>query len=49
MKIPREYINLEAYFKPNKALVILGPRQSGKTTLLNDFLEKTKQIGRAHV
>jgi len=42
MKIPREYINLEAYFKPNKALVILGPRQSGKTTLLNDFLEKTK-------
>ncbi len=42
MKIPREYLNLEAYFKPNKALVILGPRQSGKTTLLNDFLEKTK-------
>jgi len=42
MKIPREYLNLEAYLKPNKALVILGPRQSGKTTLLNDFLEKTK-------
>lgn len=42
MKIPREYLNLEGYFKPNKALVILGPRQSGKTTLLNDFLEKTK-------
>lgn len=42
MKIPREYLNLDAYLKPNKALVILGPRQSGKTTLLNDFLEKTK-------
>jgi hypothetical protein len=42
MKIPREYLDLEAYLKPNKALLILGPRQSGKTTLLNDFLEKTK-------
>jgi predicted AAA+ superfamily ATPase len=38
MKIMREYQNLGAFLKPNKALVILGPRQSGKTTLLNDFL-----------
>lgn len=38
MKIPREYQKLGAFLKPGKALVILGPRQSGKTTLLNDFL-----------
>jgi len=38
MKITREYQNLGTFLKPNKALVILGPRQSGKTTLLNDFL-----------
>jgi len=38
MKIPREYQNLSAFLKQNKALIILGPRQSGKTTLLNDFL-----------
>jgi uncharacterized protein len=38
VKIPREYQNLGAFLKQNKALIILGPRQSGNTTLLNDFL-----------
>lgn len=38
MKIPRFYQNLMPYLKPNKALVIYGPRQSGKTTLVQDFL-----------
>ncbi len=38
MKIPRFYDNLGEYVKPNKALVIYGPRRVGKTTLLNNFL-----------
>jgi len=38
MKIPRFYQNLSNYIKPNKALVIFGPRRVGKTTLLGDFL-----------
>jgi len=42
MKIPRYYDKLEDYLEPNKALLIFGPRQVGKTTLLNDFLSKTK-------
>lgn len=42
MKIIRFYQNLEKYLKPGKALIIYGPRQSGKTTLLNDFLLQTK-------
>ncbi len=40
MKIPRIY-NLDEFIKPNKVLVIFGPRQVGKTTLLQDFLSKT--------
>lgn len=42
MKIPRYYESLGDYLDPNKALLIFGPRQVGKTTLLNDFLKKTK-------
>lgn len=42
MKIPRYYEKLENYLEPNKALLIFGPRQVGKTTLLNDFLKTTK-------
>jgi len=42
MKLPRFYDNLEKYLKPNKALIIYGPRQVGKTTLLNAFLSHTK-------
>lgn len=38
MKIPRVYQNLNKQLKPNKVLVIYGPRQVGKTTLLQDFL-----------
>src|SRR3970040_2842706 len=38
MKIPRFYQNLTPYLKPNKALIIYGARQSGKTTLVQDFL-----------
>lgn len=38
MKIPRLYQNLNKFLKPNKVLVIYGPRQVGKTTLLKDFL-----------
>ena len=38
MKIPRFYKDLTQYLKPNKALIIYGPRQVGKTTLLKDFL-----------
>lgn len=40
MKIPRIY-NLGKFIKPNKVLVIFGPRQVGKTTLLKDFLADT--------
>lgn len=42
MKIPRFYQNLNDYLKPNKALIIFGPRQAGKTTLLNGFLKNCK-------
>ena len=38
MKIPRLYQDLNKFLKPNKVLVIYGPRQVGKTTLLKDFL-----------
>ena len=38
MKIRRYYIDLDKYIKPNKVLVIFGPRQAGKTTLLKDYL-----------
>lgn len=42
MKMPRIYLDLNKYLRPNKALVIYGPRQVGKTTLLQDFLAATK-------
>ena len=38
MKIRRYYIDLDKYIKPIKVLVIFGPRQAGKTTLLKDYL-----------
>jgi hypothetical protein len=41
MKIPRIYDNLEDFLEPNKVLVIFGPRQVGKTTLVEDFLSRT--------
>lgn len=41
MKIPRYPEQLDAFLEPEKVLVIYGPRQVGKTTLLKDFLSKT--------
>lgn len=38
----RHYQDLSSYLKPNRALVLLGPRRVGKTTLLKNFLGKTK-------
>ena len=39
--IKRYYSDLAKYLKPNNALLIFGPRQVGKTTLLKSFLGKT--------
>src|SRR4030067_1794428 len=39
----RQLENLERLLSPNKAVIIYGPRRCGKTTLLNKFLEKTKE------
>jgi len=39
--IPRIYDDLNKYLKKGKVLVIFGPRQIGKTTLLKNFLSKT--------
>lgn len=40
--LSRIYDKLDSYLKPNKAVIILGPRRVGKTTLLSQFLAKTK-------
>ena len=42
MIIGRYYKNLDKYLKPNHVLIIFGPRQVGKTTLLENFLSQTK-------
>lgn len=39
--IKRYYDNLSQYIKPNHVLIIFGPRQVGKTTLLKSFLNQT--------
>lgn len=39
--LARYYKNLDKYLKANHVLIIFGPRQVGKTTLLNQFLNKT--------
>ncbi len=36
------FYNLESLLKPQKAIVIYGPRRVGKTTLLKDLIKKTK-------
>ena len=41
MKIQRFYQPLEKFLPANKALIILGPRQVGKTTLMEDYLNVT--------
>lgn len=40
--IKRYYDDLDVLLEPGKVLVIYGPRQVGKTTLLNNYLSKTK-------
>lgn len=39
--IKRYYHDLATYLRPNQALIIFGPRQVGKTTLLKSFLSRT--------
>lgn len=39
--IQRAYNDLGLFLQPQRALVLLGPRRVGKTTLLNNFLKKT--------
>jgi predicted AAA+ superfamily ATPase len=38
----RQLDNLGNLLEPGKAIIIFGPRRCGKTTLLNEFLKKTK-------
>jgi hypothetical protein len=38
---PRFYTPLDKYVVPGKVLLIFGPRRTGKTTLIQNFLEKT--------
>lgn len=38
MKILRSYRDLNKFMKPGKVLLIFGPRQVGKTTMMMDFL-----------
>jgi len=40
--LPRYYQDLNRWLKPNKVLLIHGPRQVGKTTLVKNFLKTTK-------
>lgn len=42
MKYISRHYNPKDYLEPNKAVIIFGPRQIGKTTLLNNFLSRTK-------
>lgn len=41
MKIKRFYSDLNQYLEAGKVLVVFGPRQVGKTTLVQDFLGET--------
>jgi predicted AAA+ superfamily ATPase len=45
--IPRYYDDLNKYIKPGKVLIIYGPRQVGKTTLIKKYLSSTKLKYRA--
>lgn len=40
--VPRFYDKLDKYLEANKVLILFGPRQVGKTTLLEKFLSRTK-------
>ena len=39
--ITRHYHDLEKFLKANKVLLILGPRQAGKTTLMEEYLKQS--------
>lgn len=41
MYIQRYYENLDKFITPKKVLIIYGPRQVGKTTLVKQYLKKT--------
>ena len=41
MKFQRIYQHIENFLPPDKALIIMGPRQVGKTTLMEDYLNVT--------
>ena len=40
--IQRHLQNLDEELEPGKAIVILGPRRTGKTTLVKHYLQSTK-------
>jgi len=42
MRLPRIYDDLEKHLAPNRVLVLYGPRQVGKTTILQSYLATTK-------
>ncbi|MEZ5195599.1 MAG: ATP-binding protein [Bacteroidales bacterium] len=42
MKIYRKFQKLDNFLRPNKVLIILGPRQVGKTTMMEDYLSVSK-------
>ncbi len=42
MYIPRQYDNLGSYLQPGRVLIIYGPRQVGKTTLLTRYLKESE-------
>jgi predicted AAA+ superfamily ATPase len=39
----QRYLQISKELEPGKTLVLFGPRRVGKTTLLNDFINKTKE------
>lgn len=41
MHIPRAYEDLSEHLRPGKVLVLTGPRQVGKTTLVRRFIERS--------
>jgi hypothetical protein len=47
--IKRAYDNIEELLKPGRVLVIYGPRRVGKTTLVQEYLGRTKLKYRADV